>query len=295
MRRAWTLLPLALALGCLEEPAYQCQSDDVCFYKGFAGVCDLASASCAYQSVDCQGLSSIEGWVNARGLCVPAPNNAEPSSTTGDSGGGITSGSTSTVSTSTPPTSDPTNDAESSNGIVTAGESSSGSAESESSSSGLTSGSSNGCEGLTDDLTDQGTVTATTTFNGFPASNSIDGSLSSSWFPTGPEGDGGPSVFSWSTVTDRCINRIEVDDNSAHSNNDFRSGYGFASATVRVIQDDIVVFEEMVSLPGTPDGPFAVETSGVQGSRVLIELSGHENTTCGGFSELRVIGGPARD
>lgn len=294
MRRAWTLLPLALALGCLEEPAYQCQSDEVCFYKGFAGVCDLASASCAYQSVDCQGLSSIEGWVNARGLCVPAPNNAEPSSTTGDSGGGVTSGSTSSAGSSTPTTNDPTSDAESSNGIVTGAESSGGSAESESSGAGPTTGSFGECDGLTDDLTPQGTVTATTTFSGFPAADSVDGSLSTSWFSTGPEGDGGPSVYSWSTVTDRCINRIEVDDNSAHSNNEFRTGYGFASATVRIIQDDIVVFEEMVQLPGTPDGPFAVDTGGIQGSRVLIELSGHENTSCGGFSELRVIGGPAR-
>ncbi len=293
MRSAWTLLPLALALGCLEEPAYQCQSNDACFYKGFAGVCDLATASCAYQSVDCQGLSSIEGWVNARGLCVPAPNNAEPSSTTGDSGGGVTSGSTSSVGTSQPTTADPTDDAETSNGIVTGAESSSGPVESESSSSGQTSGSSDGCEGLMQNVTDQGTVTASTEFNGYPAGDSVDGSLATSWFSTGPEGGGGPSVYSWSTVTDRCINRIEVDDNAGNSNNDFRTGYGFASAVVRVLQDDLVVFEETVQLPGTPDGPFAVETGGLLGSRVLIELVGHENESCGGFSELRVIGGPA--
>lgn len=297
MRRAWTLLLLALPLGCLEEPAYQCQTDEVCFYKGFGGVCDLATSSCAYQSVDCQGLSSIEGWVNARGLCVPAPNNSEPSSTTGDTGGGITSGSTSSVGSSPPTTNDPTEDAGSSQGIVTGPESSSGSAESESSASGQTSsGSEVGCEGLTDNITDQGSVTASTTFNGdFLPSESVDGSAATSWFSSGPEGGGGPSIYSWSTVTDRCINRIEVDDNSGHSDPDFRSGYGFATATVRVLQDDLVVFEEAVPLPGTPDGPFTVETGGMLGSRVLIQLDGHENDSCGGFSELRVIGGPAQD
>jgi len=293
MRRAWTLLPLALALGCLEEPAYQCQSNDACFYKGFAGVCDVATASCAYQSVDCQGLSSIEGWVNARGLCVPAPNNAEPSSTTGDSGGGITSGSTSSVETSQPTTADPTDDGESTNGLITGAESSGSSVESESSGSDPTSGGSDGCEGLMDNLTDQGTVTASTEFGEYVAGRSVDGSLSTSWFSTGPEGNGAPSVYSWSTVTDRCINRIEVDDNSVHDTNEFRTGYGFATAVVRVLQDDLVVFEETVQLPGTPDGPFTVETGGLLGSRVLLELGGHENEDCGGFSELRVIGGPA--
>lgn len=294
MRRLWTLLPLALALGCLEEPAYQCQSNDACFYSGFSGVCDLASASCAYQSVDCQGLSSIEGWVNARGLCVPAPNNSEPSSTTGDSGGGVTSGSTSSGTTSQPTTVDPTEDAETTNGIVTGAESSGGSAEGESTGSSQTTGTFGDCDGLTDNLTSEGTVTASTTFNGdFPATASVDGLLTTSWFSTGPEGGGGPSVYSWSTVTDRCINRIEVDDNSMHSNGSFQEEYGFTSAVVRVLQDDIVVFEETVPLGASPDGPFAVETGGMLGSRVLLELGGHENTGCGGFSELRVIGGPA--
>ncbi|MGH1345818.1 MAG: hypothetical protein ACRBN8_29915 [Nannocystales bacterium] len=295
MRRVWTLLPLALALGCLEEPAYQCQSNEACFYKGFAGVCDIATASCAYQSVDCQGLSSIEGWVNASGLCVPAPNNAEPSTTTGDSGGGVGSGSTSSAtmsqSTTANPT-DPTEDEESSSAVVTGAESSGDPTQSESSDSMETSGGADECDGLSDNITDQGMVTASTEFNGYPAPDSVDGSLSTSWFSTGPEGGGGPSVYSWSTVTDRCINRIEVDDNSGHSDEGFRSGYGFATATVRVLQDDLVVFEETVQLPGTPDGPFAVDTGGLLGSRVLIELGGHENEACGGFSELRVIGGP---
>lgn len=299
MRRVWTLLPLALALvGCLEEPAYQCQSDDACFYSGFAGICNLATASCAYQSVDCQGLSSIEGWVNARGLCVPAPNNSEPSSTTGDSGGGVTFGSTSSVGTSQQTTAttavDPTEDAETTNGIVTGAESTGDSAEGESSGSEPTTGSFGECDGLTDNLTGEGTVTASTTFNGdFPATASVDGLLSTSWFSSGPEGGGGPSVYGWSTVTDRCINRIEVDDNSMHSNGSFQDEYGFNSAVIRVLRDDIVVFEETVQLGASPDGPFAVETGGLLGSRVLLELDGHENTSCGGFSELRVIGGPA--
>ncbi|MBV1861704.1 MAG: hypothetical protein KUG77_25010 [Nannocystaceae bacterium] len=294
MRRVWTLLPLALALGCLKEPAYQCQSDDVCLYEGFTGICDLATASCAYPSLDCQGLSSIGGWVNARGLCVPAPNNADPaSSSTGESGGGITSGSTSGPGTSQPTTNDPTQDAESSNAVVTGAESTGDSAQDDSSGSEQTTEGSPGCDELSNNITAEGTVTASTSFDPYIASDSVDSSLATSWFSTGPEGGGGPSVYSWSTVTDRCIERIEVDDNSMHESIEFRTGYGFGSAIVRVLRDDLVVFEETVQLPGTPDGPFTVETGGLLGSRVLIELGGHENVDCGGFSELRVIGGPA--
>jgi hypothetical protein len=295
MRSVWTLLLLALPLGCLEEPRYQCQSDDVCFFKGFAGVCDLATATCAYQSVDCQGLSSVEGWVNARGLCVPAPNSSAPASTTGDSAGGVTSGSTSSVVTSTSTTEDPTEDESSSNGLLSATESSTGTAPSESTGTPETTGVFGPCDGLSDDITNEGMVTASTTFNGdFVAALSVDGSTQTSWFSTGPEGGGGPSVYSWSSAADRCINRIEVDDNSMHSNNNFREDFGFSSVDVLVLQDDIVVFEETVALPNSPDGPFAVDTGGLIGSRVLLELGGHENTTCGGFSELRVIGGVPR-
>lgn len=289
MRRLVPLLPLLFAGGCLEEPPFRCQSDEVCFLEGFAGTCDLATSSCVYPSADCRGINSVEGYVNGKGLCVPAPtNNVGPSSTTASSS---TTGDESSGTTATPTTASTTNDSadESSTTNMQVDDGSSSGSAGESSSGTATTGAQDCQESL--DITGEGSVTATTVFNGFPATNSVDGLITTSWFSTGPEGDGGPSVYGWNAAADRCITRIEVDDNSAHSNPDFRTGYGFGSVVVRVVQGERVVFEETVQLPGTPDGPFAVDTGGVIGSRVLLELNAHENTECGGFSELRVFGG----
>lgn len=291
MRRLWPLLPLLLASGCLDEPPYRCQSDEVCFLQGFQGTCDLASAKCVYPSADCRGINSVEGYVDGNGNCVPAPNsNVGPGPTT--TGATTTdSGSTETTDaqTSTPPTTtDPTDDSTTTTDTPTQEGSSSGDDAESSTGSDPTNG--EGCEGMTD-ITDAGTVTATTTFPGFPAEDSVDDDPTSSWFSTGPEGKGGPSVYGWNAGGDRCINRIEVDDNSAHEDPTFRTGFGFGNVVVRVVQNETVVFEETVQLPGTPDGPVVVDTGGIIGSRVLLELNAHENEECGGFSELRVFGG----
>lgn len=287
MRKVWPLLLLAASAACLEEPAFRCRTDGQCVSKGYPGICDLPSATCAYPSADCRGINSIEGFVDGQGRCVPAPNGTtgpSSTSTTGDSTG------TSDPVTTAPGTTDPTDDSTSS-GEPTPAESSSSGAD-ESSTGDDTSTSGPGCGGQLQDLTEQGTVTATSTFNeNFEKELSIDGRLDTSWFSSGPEGGGGPSVYGWSTVTDRCIARIEVDDNSQHSQPQFRTGFGFETATVRVLQNDSVLFERTIALPGTPDGPIAVDTGGVEGSRVLLELGGHEDSTCGGFSELRVLGG----
>ena len=151
----------------------------------------------------------------------------------------------------------------------------------------------NPCASQLDNITTDGNVTATSEFDGFPAPLSVDGSLSTSWFSTGPEGGGAPSVYTWSLPVERCVNRIIVADNAAHGNDEFRQGFGFNSATVRVVNGDTPVYEELVPLPNDPDGEFVVDTGGVVATRVLLELSGHENPSCGGFSELTVIGGDA--
>ena len=286
MRRMWACLPLMWALGCLDEPPFVCESDAVCVLQGVQGTCDPATSRCVYRSVDCAGLESSEGWVDGNGNCVPAPSSSvgpsPTSSTTDPSGanGTTTAPGTSTTDDSTTSTTTPVDDESSSEGA----------AEESSSSDGMTSG--EGCTTAPADITDQGTVMASSTFSGYSVMESVDGLLSTSWFSAGPEGGGGPSIYAWNTVTDRCIERIEVDDNSMHDIEEFQTGYGFGSATVRIVQDDLVVFEQLVELPGSPDGPFTIDTGGIVGSRVLLELGGHENAECGGFSELRVFGGP---
>lgn len=293
MHRLWALLPLALGLGCLNEPDYTCSSNDVCILEGFQGTCDLVSATCVYPSSDCAGLQSSEGWVNGKGNCVPEPANAV-SPTTTSSG---TNGPTTDMPTSGAGTTDPTMGvmSDSTTGMGSEGESAEpgeSSGGEESTEGGMTMG--DGCGmGMGANITDQGTVSASSTFQPHEAALSVDGELDTSWFSAGPEGGGGPSVYGWNTVTNRCIQRIEIDDNSMHQQEEFRTGYGFANVVVRVLESDSVIFEESISLPGTPDGPVSVDTGGILGSRVLLELGGHEDEDCGGFSELRVYGGPA--
>lgn len=288
---AWGLLPLVLASACLEEPPYRCQSNDVCFYKGFSGQCDLNTGTCVYMSADCQGIGSIDGWVNAKGQCVAAPANSVSTSTSTST---TTDGSASDASTTGKSTSTttPSTATESASGFDD-GSSSGESLDSSSGEGESSSGSPNPCAGTDADVTNLGDVDATTTFGGFAPPLSVDGDVSTSWFSTGPEGGGGPSVYAWATMQELCISRIEVDDNHLHDNVSFRTGYGFDSAVVRVLNGPSVVFEEAVQLPGTPDGPFVVDTGGLVGTRVLLELGGHENEDCGGFSELRVFGGPS--
>jgi len=282
------LLTLSLA-GCLQEPPYRCQTDEVCVLSGFTGICDLQSSMCVYPSNDCRGNLSSNGWVDGNGNCVPEPANALSSTTDGtttddDPTAGPTTSPTTDASTSVASTSSTT-------GTPAEAESTSGQPAEDSSSTGTAESTGEGCSSA-QDITALGTATASSVFGGddFPPHLSIDGAINTSWFSSGPEGGNGPSVYDWTIVTERCIERIEVDDNSGHNDPDFRQGFGFDAVAVRVLHGGAIVFEESISLPGTPDGPFTVDTGGVQGSRVLLEFSGHENQSCGGFSELRVFG-----
>lgn len=136
------------------------------------------------------------------------------------------------------------------------------------------------------DITSEGSVNANTTFAGFPASMAVDGDVGTSWFSSGPgQGD---SIFTWSGPAVE-IERIEVTGNGSHSNPDFRTNYGFASMTVEVLSGGQVVFSQVVSMAGTPDRPGPVDVGGISGDQVRLILSGHEDPSCGGFSELRVI------
>ncbi len=281
---------LSMLSSCLEEPPYRCLSNEVCFYEGFTGQCDLNTERCVYMSTDCRGNLSITGWVNARGQCVPEPANAistsssSSSSTDASPDASTSEGPDPTTGPSTEPTTGSdvgdASTSEDTRGSTTGGDDS-------------TTGTANPCADASATITSQGSVDASTIFDDFDPSLSVDGNLATSWFSTGPEGGGGPSVYTWTVEDELCISEIGVQDNSLNSNPSFSTGYGFDSAVVSVFRDDVSVFEVTVALPGTPDGPFVVDTGGVIGTRVLLELGGHENTSCGGFSELRILGGPS--
>jgi hypothetical protein len=133
----------------------------------------------------------------------------------------------------------------------------------------------------------EGSVVASTEFSGsFEAELSVDGDLSSSWFSSGPENNGVPSIYTWTGTRDDCFESISISGNAQHSNSSFRTDFGFGQATILILDaSDDPVFSETVQLPGTPD-PDRIVMPGVMGRKVQIEFLGHESDDCGGFSEL---------
>ncbi|HEY3228853.1 MAG TPA: hypothetical protein VGJ87_06505 [Roseiflexaceae bacterium] len=138
------------------------------------------------------------------------------------------------------------------------------------------------------DITSEGQVQASSTYSAeFPAQLAIDGKRTTSWFSTGP-GQGGTTTFRWTGARDDQITAVAILSNKDHTNASFRKNFGFGSVTIQVLDAaDKVVFEEIVSLDGTPDPDVAVKPQ-VVGRSVLLVLSGHEDRTCGGFSELQI-------
>lgn len=139
------------------------------------------------------------------------------------------------------------------------------------------------------DLTGTGSVSASSTFNAdFVASLAVDGSRGSSWFSAG----GGGASLTWSGRQRVFIETVDILSNASHQTVDFRTGFGFESVTVSVSDGGVTVFSETYGLPGTPD-PDVRASPGVVGDTILLEFSGGEDPTCGGFSELVVTGSPA--
>jgi hypothetical protein len=138
------------------------------------------------------------------------------------------------------------------------------------------------------DITGEGSVEASSTYTGFSALMSVDGDGTTSWFSAGPGPDGSPSIYRWTGARDDLITTVSILSNAQHSEPDFRSGFGFGSATIQVLDaDNNVVFEETLDLEGTPD-PDVVVHPGVVGRAIVLSLTGHEDPTCGGFSELQI-------
>jgi hypothetical protein len=134
----------------------------------------------------------------------------------------------------------------------------------------------------------EGVVTASTTYEGFPASLSVDGSTATSWFSLGPGADGPTSEYTWTGAQEEFISRLVVLSNRENAEPSFRTGYGFGSLTVRIFDTGgSVVYEETVELPGTPD-PDIILQPAVVGKTVELVFGGHEAFDCGGFSELQV-------
>lgn len=141
------------------------------------------------------------------------------------------------------------------------------------------------------DITRRGRVNASSTFPGgqFPASLGVDGDSSTSWFSAGPGGDG-TSVYTWQAPGDVLISSVEIESNGRNSDPSIRRNFGFQGLTAQVLDSSgSVVFEQGGTLPGTPDPTVTFEPN-VVGSTVRLVYSGHEDSSCGGFAELTVVG-----
>jgi len=139
------------------------------------------------------------------------------------------------------------------------------------------------------EIASEGKVEASSSYDAnFPASLAIDGDLSTSWFSAGRvKGDGIPT-FVWTGVQEDFIASIDVISNRENAVVDFRTNYGFESVNVQVFDAaDNLVFQETVSLDGTPDPDVHVEPN-VVGQWILLTFTGGEAPDCGGFGELLV-------
>ncbi len=145
------------------------------------------------------------------------------------------------------------------------------------------------------DITAIGNATASSTFNQdarFDPSRGIDQQFQTSWFSNG-DSDGTSSTFTWSAPREVLIFAVEVFDNSFHSTPEFRTGFGFARITIQVFSGTngtgVMRLERTVDYPSGPDDPAAVGL-GVPGRSVRLILQDHQDPSCGGFSELQVVG-----
>lgn len=264
---------LGFADGCLRIDPFECQRDAQCVHEGLAGTCLLTQGTCVYPDVGCPTQYST-----AEGRCVPGPPTDDGAMTSGpdtasdtDDGPGLTSG----------------------NGSAT-GEGSDGLPPVDTGDEGPppgTTGSSSGCTGPMDDITAQGVVAANSVFSDdFQPFLGVDSNYGSSWFSSGPEPGGLPTLYTWTVLSPRCIEEIHVTGNGLHQNPDFREDFGFEHMIVRVYDEsDAIVFQQMFALPGTPDPP-VMASPGVEGVKVELELYDHESNNCGGFSELEIVG-----
>ncbi|MCI0555881.1 MAG: protein kinase [Anaerolineae bacterium] len=139
------------------------------------------------------------------------------------------------------------------------------------------------------EIASEGIVQASSIYDSnYPASLGVDGDLSTSWFSAGAvKGDGTPT-YVWTGVQDDFIGSIELISNHEHQVVDFRTGYGFDSVTIQVLDaQGNVVYEETANLDGTPD-PDVIVSPNVVGRSIQLIFTGGEAPDCGGFGELKI-------
>lgn len=135
----------------------------------------------------------------------------------------------------------------------------------------------------------EGTVAASSVFGNdqFPAQLAVDGDRGTSWFSNGAS-DGPEETFRWTGTHDDVIASIAVLSNAQNADPNTRT-FGFGSLRIQVLTaSGSTVLDVTRDLPGATDPDIEVFPE-VTGRAVLLTFSGHDDPTCGGFSELQVV------
>ena len=136
-------------------------------------------------------------------------------------------------------------------------------------------------------ITTAGTVSASSIYSSsYPASDAVDGDLTTSWFSGGSDADGSESRFDWTLTDPECIVGMNFTGNGRHP--EFPTNYGFGSMTVQVLDAaGGVQYSRVLDLEGTPDPGVNLEFD-AYGVKLRLLFTGHESPDCGGFAELAV-------
>jgi hypothetical protein len=139
-------------------------------------------------------------------------------------------------------------------------------------------------------ITSQGGVSASSEFaSDFDPGNTLDGNTDTNWFSDGASG-GDSEAFTWVRTNsgDVSITRIETDPETFKGG----GGFGFGQAQVLVMNDagDVVYESDFMVLGGSRVDLNVSLPAGIEGRSVQLILVDHQDSSCGGFSELRVYG-----
>jgi hypothetical protein len=139
------------------------------------------------------------------------------------------------------------------------------------------------------DVTSEGAVQASSVFGGdqFPAALAVDDDRRTAWFSDGAAG-GETETYRWTGTRDDRIASIAILSNAQHATPQFRS-FGFGSVRIQVLDiAGVPVFDAVRDLPGATDPDIDVAPV-VVGHSVLLTFTGHDDPSCGGFSELHIV------
>lgn len=139
------------------------------------------------------------------------------------------------------------------------------------------------------DITAEGTVQASSTFESSNAELAIDGSATTSWFSAGPNvnSDTTDAVYTWTGPSGEFISEVSITGNAGNSDPDSIIGVGFGAVRIEVLNQGQVVSSILRGLGGTPDPATSVKPE-MFGDQVRLTFKGHEDASRGGFSELRI-------